>query len=185
MAVWSSISETDVLESGRIDADYFQPDDLQVIRKIAAAKGSALESIASILNGRTPQGYDSNGSVAVVRSGDLVSPLIYPTCGRPFLRTRSTQKHVRLQPGDILISSIGVGSIGKISLVIDPASLITVSEVTVLRNAKIPPEYLFAYLASETGQSQIKREITGATGQQHLLKSKVAKISIPAMSDKP
>ena len=183
MAVWSSISETDVLESGRIDADYFQPDDLQVIRKIAAAKGSALESIASILNGRTPQGYDSNGSVAVVRSGDLVSPLIYPTCGRPFLRTRSTQKHVRLQQGDILISSIGVGSIGKISLVIDPASLITVSEVTVLRNAKIPPEYLFAYLASETGQSQIKREITGTTGQQHLLKSKVAKISIPAMSD--
>ena len=181
MAVWSSVGIADVLESDRIDADYFQPNDLQAIEKIIASNGAELGPIADILNGRTPQDYNENGSLAVVRSGDLVVPLIYPTCGRPFLKALPTQERVRLHQGDILISSIGMGSIGKISLVVDPTDLITVSEVTVLRNAKVPPEFLFAYLASPTGQSQIEREVTGATGQQHLLKSKVARIAIPAM----
>lgn len=183
MAVWSSVGIVDVLGFDRIDADYFKPNDLQVIEKIADANGTELGSIADILNGRTPQGYDDSGSLAVVRSGDLVAPLIYPTCGRPFLRARPTPERVRLHQGDILISSIGMGSIGKISLVVDPTDLITVSEVTILRNAKIPPEFLFAYLSSPTGQSQIEREVTGATGQQHLLKSKIARVAIPAMPD--
>ena len=183
MAVWSSVGIADVLKSDRIDADYFKPNDLQAIEKIIDINGTKLGSIADILNGRTPQDYDDNGSLAVVRSGDLVASLIYPTCGRPFLKALPTQERVRLHQGDILISSIGMGSIGKISLVVDPTDLITVSEVTVLRNAKVPPEFLFAYLASPIGQSQIEREVTGATGQQHLLKSKVARIAIPAMPD--
>ena len=38
---------------------------------------------------------------------------------------------------------------------------------------------LFAYLSGRTGQAQIQREVTGATGQQHLLKSKAARITVP------
>ena len=56
--------------------------------------------------------------------------------------------------------------------------------MTVIRvSDEISSNFLFAYLASPTGQSQIKREITGATGQQHLLKSKVARILVPALPD--
>ena len=181
MAIWSSLSIAGVLEAGRIDADYFKPSDLETIGKITDFNGTELGSIADILNGRTPQDYNDSGSLAVVRSGDLVAPLIYPTCGRQFLKAVPTQECVHLHQGDILISSIGMGSIGKISLVVDPTDLITVSEVTILRDATIPPEFLFAYLASPTGQSQIMREVTGATGQQHLLKSKVKRIVVPVM----
>ena len=183
MTIWSSVSIADALKSDRIDADYFKPNDLETIGKITNSKGTELGAISHILNGRTPQDYNDSGSLAVVRSGDLVAPLIYLTCGRPFLKAVPTQECVHLYQGDILISSIGMGSIGKISLVVDPTDLITVSEVTVLRNATVSPEFLFAYLASPTGQSQIMREVTGATGQQHLLKSKVARIVIPVMPD--
>lgn len=183
MAVWSSVSIASVLGTDRIDGDYFKPDDLRTIQRIADAGGAELGSIAEILTGRTPSDYDDNGSLAVVRSGDLVAPLIYPTCDRSFLKAHPSRDRIRLCQGDVLISSIGMGSIGKISLVVDPTDLITVSEVTILRNAKVSPEFLFAYLASSTGQSLIEREITGATGQQHLLKSKVASILVPTEPD--
>jgi len=117
--------------------------------------------------------------LSVVRSGDLVAPLIYPSCGRGFLRTSLGKDTVPLKAGDVLISSIGLGSIGKISLVIDPTGFSTVSEVTILRDSTYPAEYLWAYLSTRQGQSQIEREVTGATGQQHLLKSKVRGIIIP------
>jgi len=183
MAVWSSVEIEAVLGSNRIDADYFKPHDLEVIREIKASGGRELGNIATILTGRTPNDYADDGSLSVARSGDLVSPLIYPSCERPFLRAHPSRDRTALQKGDVLISSIGMGSIGKISLVVDPTNMITVSEVTVLRNAQVPPEFLFAYLASPTGQSQIEREITGATGQQHLLKSKAARILIPGVPD--
>jgi hypothetical protein len=108
-----------------------------------------------------------------------VSRLIYPACGRDFLRAAPGNGTVYLKAGDVLISSIGMGSIGKISLVIDPTGFCTVSEVTILRDSTVPPEYLWAYLSTKEGQSQIEREVTGATGQQHLLKSKVQGILIP------
>lgn len=183
MAIWSTVSIATVMEADRIDGDYFKPEDLKAIRRIADSGGTELGTIAEILTGRTPNDYNDDGSFAVVRSGDLVAPLIYPTCDRPFLKAQPSRDRVQLHQGDILISSIGMGSIGKISLVVDPTDLITVSEVTVLRNARVPPEFLFAYLASSTGQSQIEREVTGATGQQHLLKSKVARILVPAVPD--
>lgn len=181
MAVWSVVSVTSVMEADRFDGDYYKPDDLEAIKLIRHNGGEELASITSILTGRTPNDYDEDGSLSVVRSGDLVAPLIYPTCDRPFLKAHPSRERIRLHRGDILISSIGMGSIGKISLVIDPADLITVSEVTILRDAKIAPEFLFAYLSSSTGQAQIEREVTGATGQQHLLKSKVGRILVPAV----
>ncbi|RJX18219.1 MAG: hypothetical protein C4570_07200 [Ammonifex sp.] len=182
MAVWSTVSVTSVTEADRFDGDYYKPDDLEAIKLIGRNGGKPLASIVPlILTGRTPNDYNEDGSLSVVRSGDLIAPLIYPTCGRSFLKADPSPDRVRLRRGDILISSIGMGSIGKISLVVDPTDLITVSEVTILRDAKIAPEFLFAYLSSSTGQAQIEREATGATGQQHLLKSKLGRVLVPAV----
>ena len=81
-----------------------------------------------------------------MRSGDLVAPLIYPECGRAFLRAAKSSRLLFLEEGDVLISSIGMGSIGKISLVMDADTFATVSEVTVFRSKGYPPEWLFTYL---------------------------------------
>lgn len=182
MAGWSQVAVSDALQADRFDADYFKPDDLEAIVKMRRQGATDLASTCTILTGRTPGDYDTGGKLAVVRSGDLVAPLIYATCERPFLRTAPTKGCVRLAQGDLLISSIGMGSIGKISLVMDATDLITVSEVTILRDSKHAPEYLFAYLSGPTGQAQIEREVTGATGQQHLLKSKVGGVLVPEPS---
>lgn len=184
MAVWSTVSFSDAQEAERIDAEHFDPHDLKFIKHLLNGGGVRLGDICgTILNGRTPT-YSDEGEDLVVRSGDLTSPLIYPTSNKDFLRTKHLPSAVNLQTGDVLISSIGMGSIGKVSLVMDAMGMITVSEVTVLRNSSIAPEFLFTYLRSEPGQRQINREITGATGQQHLLKDKVARIVIPPPPEK-
>ncbi len=88
---------------------------------------------------------------------------------------RTRRRHVAGSPVQRILKHI--------SLVVKASSLVTVSEVTILRNCEHAPEYLFAYLSSSTGQAQIEREITGATGQQHLLKSKVGNILVPDLPD--
>lgn len=182
MAVWTSMDLAAAEEANRIDAKYFDPRDLALIEAITAAGGRPLggdSGICKIMNGRTPPDYAPEGNVNVVRSGDLTSPFIYPGGSRSFLKTTRLPGMVNLKIGDVLISSIGMGSIGKVSLVMEANDLITVSEVTILRDSSVAPEFLFCYLRTAAGQRQILREITGATGQQHLLKDKVARIIIP------
>jgi type I restriction enzyme S subunit len=168
----------------RFDAEFFDPADLALIKSLSQEGAQALGSICEVLNGRTPDDYFPDGDVPIVRSGDLVAPFIYPGCSHDFLRARSNPRLVPLQKGDVLVSSIGMGSIGKISLVMDAATFATVSEVTILRSKGYPPEVLFAYLTTEAGQRQILRQITGATGQQHLLKTKVETILVPKLPAK-
>jgi type I restriction enzyme M protein len=179
MAIVSTAKFSDTIEADRLDAEFFEPKDLEILNKLRQAGGSTLGEICDVLNGKTPTEYIADGDVPVVRSGDLSAPLIYPDCGRDFLRTQRSEKLVRLVTGDVLISSIGLGSIGKISLVMDAGDFVTVSEVTILRSRKYPSEVLFTYLTTEAGQRQILRQVTGATGQQHLLRSKVEMILVP------
>lgn len=183
MAVWSEVEVKSIRDDFRLDATYYTPEILSIISKLKAMNSEPLGEIADLYTGRTPN-YTEEGDIDVVRSGDLVSTLIYPDCGRNFLKTFKSAKLFYLKDGDVLISSIGFGSIGKISLVIGSGSLATVSEVTVIRNTKYPPEYIFAFLSTVQGQRQIDRQITGATGQLHLLKSRVGKTLIPPYKER-
>jgi type I restriction enzyme S subunit len=180
MAVISKGLFSDAVVADRLDAEFFDPLDLILVKKMSEAGAKTLGDICHVFNGKTPTEYVDGGEIRIVRSGDLVSPLIYPGCADNFLTAQKSSKIVPLIAGDVLISSIGMGSIGKISLVMDASNFATVSEVTILRSKGYPPEVLFAYLTTDQGQRQINRQITGATGQQHLLKSKVQTILVPA-----
>jgi hypothetical protein len=52
-----------------------------------------------------------------------------------------------------------------------------------VRQLKINPHYLAAFLRSNAGQLQIDRFITGATGQLHLYPRDVAKLWVPILPD--
>jgi restriction endonuclease S subunit len=183
MVVWNIIQASVAVTEDRLDGDYFKPRDLEHIERASKAGGQSLGTLATILNGRTPPLYCDEGGVPVIRSGDLVTPLLFSGNGQSYLKTEDSTALLSLRKGDVLISSIGMGSIGKVGIVCEPAGSVTVSEVTVLRDFTFCPAYLFAYLSTPHGQAQIERQITGATGQQHLLKSKVAKIIIPRPTD--
>lgn len=179
MSIISKAMFSATVVSDRIDPEFFDPTDLEISQKLEKEGAKPLDEWCFVYNGKTPGEYFQDGDTPFVRSGDLIAPLIYPKCGPEFLLANKTPQTFFLQTGDVLISSIGMGSIGKISLVMDASNFATVSEVTVLRSKGYPPEVMFTYLTTQTGQRQICRQITGATGQQHLLKSKVKTILVP------
>ena len=173
----AKFSET--LEARRIDPEYFDPQDVGDLEHLSEKKARPLGEIATLFHGKAAPEYVDDGVLAVVRAGDLTHVLIHPACGADFLRADAWRLMFRLQNGDILISSIGMGSIGKVSIVMDAADLLTVPEVTVVRSPEYSPAYLLFYLSTPLGQRMMLREVTGGTGQQHLLKDKAARVLVP------
>ncbi len=179
MAEINILKLSKVKEEERIDSEYFQKNILKLISKIENLERDKLVNLCSVKSGRTPQ-YNEEGKTKVIRSGDLNRNLFID--GDGLLKT-SEDKLFFVHNKDILISAIGRGSIGKINIYDEREKSATVSEVNILRDSKINPYYLFVFLRTTFGQEQINREITGATGQQHLLKSNVKKIVIPIPSE--
>ncbi len=163
----------------RLDSQFQAQAALTAIAKIRKGAHLRLEQISTgVLKGRKLV-YSDNGAFPVVRSGD-VSPTFEPDS---LLRSSATADAFFLKENDVLISSIGHGSIGKIQLFRYEGSFATVSEVTVVRlREKNSPGFIAAFLSSKYGQAQIARYVTGATGQLHLYPSDVQRIFLPTIS---
>jgi type I restriction enzyme M protein len=167
---------SEVFAVGRLDAQFFAPR-YAALRKFLEGRFEIRElGERNVLKGVTVRYYD-DGTIPIIRSGDLTD---ISDSGR-FLRTRPSERVFYLERGDVLISSIGFGSIGKVQ-VFDRAGLFgTVSEVSVLRQNELNPHYLAIFLKSFAGQMQLDRFITGATGQLHLYPRDVARVFVPVI----
>lgn len=181
MIVHSIITKSQLESALRLDAEYYQPEFLDMINKVNNFKVGSIGNICDILRGNTPKEY-GDFEISVVRSGDLSYGFINDE--QNLLKAKKENTFF-LNNGDVLISSIGFGSIGKVNIFFgENDKLATVAEVTVLRNCKINPFFVWGFLRSKFGQFQIDREITGATGQLHLNTGNIANIIIPAVEDK-
>ncbi|MEJ7681516.1 MAG: restriction endonuclease subunit S [Segetibacter sp.] len=128
--------------------------------------------------GTTPKVY-GDYDITVIRSGDLNGRWLNKDS---LLKTKNNKEIFFLNKNDVLISSIGFGSIGKIDIFYSEENYSTVSEVTVLRKLKVNPFYLSEYLKTKFGQAFIEKGITGATGQLHLNKGSIKELPIPIFS---
>ena len=175
---YSIIQKSQLEGALRLDAEYYQPEYLELFHKINKFKSKRLGIIADILRGNTPKEYGNYG-ISIIRSGDLSNFFV----NEDLLKAKK-ENIFYLKNNDILISSIGFGSIGKVNIFTgEDNKLGTVSEVTVIRNSNINPFYIWAFLRSNFGQFQINREITGATGQLHLNTGNVENILVPLIDN--
>ena len=167
---------TDIIGVKRLDAQFHRPKfkELQAVHE----NRFELQYLHDVvLKGRTVP-YSETGTVPIIRSGDLTDIDIDDAA---MLHADASEPIFLLKKGDVLISSIGFGSIGKVQVFDKEGRYSTVSEVTVVRQGKLNPFYIMAYLRSEAGQLQIDRYITGATGQLHLYPRDVEKFFIPIL----
>jgi type I restriction enzyme M protein len=170
---------SDVFAEGRLDAEFYRPK-VDALRHALEGRFDLkhIGELGMVENGQTVS-YDEEGDVLIIRSGDLSNI----DDDSRFLRARSAMPIYRLERGDVLVSSIGFGSIGKVQ-VFDKAGVYgTVSEVTVIRQSELNPFFVASFLRSRFGQMQIDRYITGATGQLHLYKRDVRKFFLPVIPD--
>lgn len=162
----------------RLDSEFYLKKYIEYQSKIEKISNIRLNESASIDRGVTPKKY-GDYQHPVIRSGDLTPN--FPI-KENLLKTKAEFLY-RIHPNDILISSIGKGSIGKVRLFLETdCSYSTVSEVTVLRNAKINPFYLSFYLQTKFGQAFIEKNITGSSGQLHLNTGNIQDIIVPLFS---
>lgn len=170
---------SEAFSAGRIDAEYLHPQFQVLFADIS--RNFPLKRLSSL--GRVTKGvsveYHPSGSIPIIRSGDLGNI----DNDESFLRSQPTEPIFRLRKGDILISSIGFGSIGKVQVFDKDGVFGTVSEVTVIRQEKLNPYYVAAFLRSRAGQMQIEQHITGATGQLHLYPRDVANFWVPVLNE--
>jgi hypothetical protein len=170
---------SDLASVARWDSQFHLPGvDAYIERLSQRFELCPIGSFSEVTNG-TPVQYSDDGIIPIIRSGDLVDV----NDSNRFLRAASGEPFFKLEIGDVLISSIGFGSIGKVQVFDMPGVYGTVSEVTVVRQRRLDPYYLAAFLRSKVGQLQIERWITGATGQLHLYPRDVKRIVVP-LSDR-
>ncbi len=171
---------SEVAAVGRYDAQFFQPKYQKVVDTLT--KQWTVEAIGSwgkVLKGWSVGEYIEEG-IPVVRSGDLTD--IDNVEG--FKHASPAEDLFYLKRGDVCISSIGFGSIGKVQVFDkEDQPYATVSEVTVVRQNRVNPYYLQIFLQSLAGQLQIEKWITGATGQLHLYPRDVEKFLIPILPE--
>ena len=79
------------------------------------------------------------------------------------------KKRIAIKKDDILLTSTGVGTIGKVDIIREDKEIGIDGHITIIRVKKENnPKYILYYLRSKLGQSQIERFTTGCTGQTEL-----------------
>ena len=85
-----------------------------------------------------------------------------------------------LQRDDVLVTSTGEGTIGRVDVYPYEETAIADGEVTICRlNPNINLKYVIEFLRSEYGQIQMLRHVSGSTGQTHLMPDYISSILIP------
>jgi len=177
MAQISVVTKSQLEGAMRLDAEYYQPkytNAVDAVRKHGSF--SELGRIAKVLRGRNPRAYSDNG-IPIIRAIDLRDL----TKTEDFLYASPAEELFFLKPKDILISSIGEGSIGKVQVFQDDAKCATVSEVSVVRSTDYNPYALATFLRSKYGYLQLERRITGSTGQLHLYPKDIVTVIVPLL----
>lgn len=170
---------SEVFASGRLDSQFFHPQYEWLANSLKRLfPAQSIGGWGKVLKGMSVDYTADDNGVPVIRSGDLSDI----EDEQKFLKASPNQGMFLLKNGDVLISSIGFGSIGKIQVFDKQDKYATVSEVTVIRQKQVNPYYLHFFLACPAGQLQINHYITGATGQLHLYPKDVERILVPIVS---
>ena len=180
MAVWNTISYSEI-HPDRFDAEYHS--------KLFKENINLLESLGNtvtigqlfklIKRGDQPQ-YDVNGTVKVLRSVNVGFMTFndtrqeYVTVG--FLN-KSSKGQVRQD--DILITSTGVGTLGRTSIWNSNEDAYCDGHITILRNTEANPYFITVFLNTEYGLLQFNQNYRGSSGQIEIYPYDLSKIVIP------
>jgi len=178
---YSIIQKSELEGTQRLDAEYYQPAYVRVANIVQSpASSKKIEEIAKVLRGKNPTKYTESG-IPVIRAVDLRDI----TNWENILNSSDQENLFYLKYGDILVSSIGAGSIGKIQLFLETDKKVaTVSEVSVIRTKNYSPFALAVFLMSKYGYLQLERRITGSTGQLHLYPKDIGTVLTPILNQR-
>jgi restriction endonuclease S subunit len=189
MITFSIIQKSQLEGAIRIDAEYYQPEFLELVSRIKSQESKLLKNYSDqVFSGPfgsmlKSESYRDEG-IPFIRIGDISDIFI----SRENLVYISEEEHKRifsthLDPGDIVLSKIG--TVGRLSVISDDLGQVNISENNIgVRLSVLPPEEragLLFFLLGRYGQSQILRNASGNI-QLKLNVADIENISIPIFS---
>jgi len=180
MITYSIINRSELEGTLRLDAEYYQPEYLELSRILSKSRLVPLLDVCTVTDGNhsTISEQFIDKGVRYLRGKDLQDffisesdPIYIPD------EIYDKLKRSHIYKNDVLVSI--VGTIGLISIVADNFDQLTGNcKLAILHPKTIDPWSLSAFLASRYGQYQLQRKVAGAV-QTGIILQELAKILIP------
>lgn len=139
---------------------------------------------APITRGEQPV-YDGAGEVLALKTVDMKNGYInYEQALRVSHRFFDAHPQAHARKGNILLSSTGFGSVGKVDVYDRDSPAIVDSHISIIRvNNKYDPNFVAYFLRSALGQLQVEKWITGSSGQLELQPNDLGRFIVPVGID--
>lgn len=176
---------SEVISSRRMNAEYFSPAVKEILTKEFLYDSKPLGMLYQIIRGKSPSEYYDSG-IPVVKTKNIRVPEIDRSKISDYVT--DTKKLTPIRKDDLLLASMGVGSLGRISFVFgDEGAHVVDGTIRVLRKKSNIQESIeiptLLFLGTDVGQKLIYRGIVGSTGIISLPDDYLKKIPIPTFKD--
>jgi len=181
---YSIIQKSQLEGAYRLDAEYYQPEYLNLISKIKSQKSKLLKDFLKLLY-RYPTFYNleyHKEGVLILKGEDITSEGFIQNQGQDFISIKDSKGFSKtiLKEGDLIFSVRGyVGKVGIVDKKYE-GSIISANLIRVVVK-DISPYFLWVFLNSEYGIKQIDR-VKMITAQETIIADDIKILLIPAIS---
>ena len=180
MAVWNTVNLTDI-KPDRFDAEYFRKDyqDNLSYLKTTGHTYTLGRLFNHIKRGSQPL-YANNGTIKALRSVN-VGFMNFNETRQEYVTDSffDTNNRGQVQKEDVLITSTGVGTLGRTSIWFYNDKAYCDGHITILRNGSVDPYFITAFLNSKYGLIQFDQNFRGSSGQIEIYPYDISKFVIP------
>jgi restriction endonuclease S subunit len=176
---------SEVLFERRMNAEYFSSQIKSILTHEFLITSKPLGTLYQIIRGFSPSNYLNEG-IPVIKTKNIRIPEIDEE--RIEDHVKNPTGFVTIKTNDLLLASMGVGSLGRMSFIASlTRDFIVDGTIRILRKKQTTPDNYevptLLFLTSKVGQELIYRGIVGSTGIISLPDDYLYKIPIPKFSE--
>ena len=182
MAVWNILNLKQI-RTDRFDAEYFRPDYQSNLNNLkSTGEVTSIGRLFKFNKRGTQPSYSENGKVKVLRSVN-VGNLTFNETRQEYITKvfydLTSRGHV--QKDDILITSTGVGTLGRVSIWPYKEPAFCDGHISILRDSETNPYLIAAYLNSKYSKMQFAQNYRGSSGQIEIYPFDISRIIVPVL----
>lgn len=177
--------------TGRLDAEYYQPKYDDYLSSLQRFETTKLPVEFDVLKNVGTNYAEGISDVGVIKTKQLTNSGVNINSVESYFTNEVCvqNKSTFIANNDVIFASMGVGSLGKVSLFSydGDKQFVTDSTLRIYRakkTARVLPEVLCVFLQSTIGQELIYRYVVGSTGIINIYDDDIAKIPIPVLDSK-
>lgn len=179
---------TSFYTTGRLDAEYYQPKYDEYWKQLQKFETTSIPTEYEVFKNSGTNYADGVNDIGVIKTKQLSNNGIDTNGVESFFTIQACieNKSTYLRKNDVVFASMGVGSLGKVSLFFSNGEkqFVTDSTLRIYRartSCRVLPEVLCVFLQSHLGQEMIYRYVVGSTGIINIYDDDMAKIPIPIL----